>query len=242
VASVSTFVLVHGMFHDGSAWDRVIERLEEHGHNAFGPTMVGYGKDALEPVTHAESTQSIVDFIVQRNLTDLVLVGHSFGGTIISKVAEAIPERIRRLVFWSAYILDDGECLADVGIPELHEVVSRLAAESPDNTFLVPFDVWRESFMNDADLDLARHTYSRLSPAPYCQVTERLDLKRFYSLQIPCSYIASTEDSVIPGDHLGSMIRKRLGLHRLARIPGGHELLFTNPIGLADKIIEAGRD
>jgi pimeloyl-ACP methyl ester carboxylesterase len=238
---VLTFVLVHGLFHDGSTWDRVIDRLEEHGHTAFGPTMVGYGRDAPKHATHAESTQSIVDFIVEKNLSDVVLVGHSYGGTIISKVAEAIPERLQRLVFWSAYVLNDGECLIDVGLPELHEVVSRLAAESPDKTFLVPFYVWREFFMNDADLALARDTYGRLSPASYGQLAERLDLKKFYGLRIPRSYIASTEDAVIPADRGGLMMRKRLGLHRLGQIAGGHELVFTNPVGLADKIIEAAR-
>jgi pimeloyl-ACP methyl ester carboxylesterase len=63
--------------------------------------------------THAQSTQSVVDFIVDHGLTDLVLVGHSTGGTIISKVVKAIPQRVRRLVFWSAFVLNDGESLID---------------------------------------------------------------------------------------------------------------------------------
>ena len=102
---MSTFVLVHGGCHDGSAWDGVIRRLNELGHKAFGPTVAGHGIDARKAVSHAESTRSIVDFIVDNGLTDIVLVGHSYGGTIISKVAEEIPESIRRLVFHSAFLI-----------------------------------------------------------------------------------------------------------------------------------------
>ena len=61
-----TFVLVHGGCHDGSLWQPVIERLEQLGHTAYGPTVAGHGKDVPKNVTHAESTQSIVDFIVDQ--------------------------------------------------------------------------------------------------------------------------------------------------------------------------------
>jgi pimeloyl-ACP methyl ester carboxylesterase len=99
--SVITFVLIHGSRHDGSAWRDVIWLLESHGHKAFGPTVAGHGKRVCKQASHAQSTQSIVDFIVSHDLTDIVLVGHSYGGTIISKVVEAIPDQIRRLVFCS---------------------------------------------------------------------------------------------------------------------------------------------
>src|ERR1700738_2754792 len=105
---MSTFVLIHGSWHDGCAWDLVIKRLEYYGHQAFGPTVAGHGNGVDKQVTHAQSTQSIVDFIVGKNLTDIVLVGHSYGGTIISKVVEAIPERVRRVGFWGAPVLHSG--------------------------------------------------------------------------------------------------------------------------------------
>jgi pimeloyl-ACP methyl ester carboxylesterase len=92
---MTTFVLVHGSWHDGSAWRDVIRRLEARGHKAFGPTVSGHGKGVCKRVSHARSTQSIVNFIVGHDLTDVVLVGHSYGGTIISKVVEAIPDRVR---------------------------------------------------------------------------------------------------------------------------------------------------
>lgn len=198
--TMSIFVLVHGACHDGSAWRAVIQRLTERGHTAFGPTVAGHGPGATKHVTHAQSTRSIVDFIVERDLTDVVLVGHSYGGSIISKVVEVIPDRIRWLVFWSAFVLNDGESMLETFPPVLQEMLTRLAAGSSDNTVTLPFPVWREYFMNDAVDDLARRAYDLLSPAPFGQLLEPLDLKKFHSLPTPRSYLVGTEDLVPQGD------------------------------------------
>src|SRR6201988_2731025 len=179
---MSTFVLIHGSWHDGSAWRHVINRLEHLGHKAFGPTVAGHGKGVCKNVSHAQSTQSIVDFVVSCGLTDIVLVGHSYGGTIISKVAEGIPDRIRRLVFWSGLVLHDGECINDTVPPHFRDLFRGLAADSPDNSVMLPFPIWREAFLNDADLDLARSAYGELSPEPSQQIIEPLDLKKCYTL------------------------------------------------------------
>ena len=64
---------------------------------------------------------------------------------------------------------------------------------------MLPFSIWREAFINDADLDVARASYEQLSPAPYQQITEPLDLRKFYTLDTPRSYLNGTEDIAIPG-------------------------------------------
>ncbi|MGA7221446.1 MAG: alpha/beta hydrolase [Candidatus Acidiferrales bacterium] len=241
---MSTFVLVHGSWHDGSAWDATIRQLDSEGHKAFAPTIAGRGKGVHKLVNHAQSTQSIVDYVTANSLTDFVLVGHSFGGTIISKVAEAIPGKIRRLVFLNGFVLKDGNSLVDEVPPHYAALFTQLSRESADHTVMIPFPIWREAFVNDADLDLARWTYSQLSPEPFQPSLDKLDLKKFYSLDIPKSYINCTEDTALPMGEFGWHPRMsgRLGLYRLVQMPGGHEVIFTNPIGLAKKIIEAGRD
>jgi pimeloyl-ACP methyl ester carboxylesterase len=241
---VSTFVLVHGSWLDGSAWADVVQRLKYLGHNAFAPTVAGHGKGVRKDVSHAESTQSIVDFIVERNLSDIVLLGHSYGGTIISKVVEEIPDRVRRLVYLNALVLNDGECAFDLLPAHLRELFAGLAEASADNTMELPFNVWREAFVNDADLDLARWTYEQLSPEPHAQVLERLDLKKFYTLDTPRSFLLCSEDTALPPGEWWwhPKISSRLGMYRFVQMPGGHVPFFTNPNGLADKIVEAGRD
>jgi hypothetical protein len=58
----------------------------------------------------------------------------------------------------------------------------QLAEASPDNSVMLPFSIWREAFINDADLDVARASYEQFSPEPYQQMTEPLDLRKFYTL------------------------------------------------------------
>jgi len=238
-----TFVLVHGGCHDGSLWQPVIERLEQLGHTAYGPTVAGHGKGVPKNVTHAESTRSIVDFILDKDLTDFILVGHGYAGTIISKVVELVPERVRRLVFWSGYVLNDGESALEM-LPDSVETITRMAADSTDNTFMIPFDMWRDVFINDGELDLVQRAYDLLSSEPFGPWAEPLKMEKFHSLQTPRSFLVGTDDLVMaPGDcGWHPRMSSRLGKFRLVQMPGSHEAIFTNPIGLADKFIEAGRD
>jgi hypothetical protein len=91
---------------------------------------------------------------------------------------------------------------------------------------------------------MARRVYSQLSSEPFGQLLERLDLKRFHGLDIPRSFLIGTEDTVMPPGEWGwhPRLSSRLGLYRLVQMPGSHELMFSNPVGLAHKIVEAGRD
>jgi pimeloyl-ACP methyl ester carboxylesterase len=200
---MASFVLVHGAWHDGSAWDQVARRLEAKGHRPFTPTIAGHGKGVNKRVNHADCTRSIVDFIVREGLNDFILVGHSFGGTIISKVAEAVPERIRRLVFVNGFVLRDGYSLVDEVPPATAAAFIEMAKDSPENTFLLPFQVWRETFTNDADLETAKRTYDALSPEPLQPCIDKLDLKKFYSLTLPRSYVALLTSSGKGSDATG---------------------------------------
>ncbi len=241
---MATFVLVHGSWHDGTCWNGTIPHLERKGHKTFAPTIAGHGKGVAKNVNHAQCTQSIVDYIVERSLDDIVLLGHSFGGTIISKVSEAIPGRIKRLVFLNGFVLRDGVSLVDEIPPHHAALFDQLAKESSDDTVSLPFPIWREAFINDADLDLAKSTYAQLSPEPAQPTKDKLDLEKFYSLELPKSYINCTEDTALPPGEWGWHPRMsgRLGLYRLVQMPGSHEVIFTNPAGLADKIMEASRE
>ncbi|MDM9384606.1 salicylate esterase [Chlorogloeopsis sp. ULAP01] len=141
--------------------------------------------------------------------------------------------------------LNDGESLRDSLPPHYQALFDSLARESDDHTMVMPFELWREVLLNDADLELARSSYARLSPQAYQPWIDKLDLKQFYSLPIPKSYLYCTEDNVLPqGEQWGwhPRMSNRLGLFRLVQMPGSHEVMFSNPVGLAEKIIVAGRD
>lgn len=239
------FVLVHGSWHDGSAYEPIVRRLEDRGHTAHAPTIAGHGNGVDKDVDHADCTQSIVEFVVENDLEDIVLLGHSFGGTVIAKVAEAIPERIERLVFQNGFVLEDGNSLLDEVPPNYRELFRNLAADSGDNTVMLPFEIWRERFINDADAELARSAYEQLSTEPFQPFVDELDMTDFYELDIPASYINATEDTALPQSHewcWHPRMSSRLGGFRLVQLSGSHEVVFTDPDGLTDAIVRAGRE
>lgn len=239
------FVLVHGSWHTGEHWAPVAAHLRQAGHEVHTPTVAGHGVGADKRVNHAQCTASIVSYIEQHDLQDIVLLGHSYGGTIISKVVEAVPARVRRLVYWNAFVLQDGESLNDNVPPHYRALFEQIAAHSPDGGVMLPFPIWREAFINDADAALALSSYDSLSSEPYQPFVDKLDLKAFYALQTPRSYINCTEDTALPpGPEWGwhPRMSSRLGLFRLVQIAGSHEVMFTAPQRLAEAIVVAGRD
>lgn len=246
---MTVFVLVPGSWHDGQTFDEVAGYLRRQGHEAYPVTLAGHGKGVPKNVTHDDCVRSVTDLIAGRDLKDVVLLGHSFAGTVISRAVQVVPERIKRLVFWNAFVLENGQSLMDAVPPHYQALFNSLAAASSDNTVMLPFPIWREAFVNDADAATAQASYETLSPEPFQPLSARLDLTKFYELvgsgQVACSYINCTEDTALPqGPETGwhPRMSSRLGLFRLVQMPGSHEVLFTNPSGLADAIIAAGRD
>ncbi|MGP4017576.1 alpha/beta hydrolase [Saccharopolyspora sp. 5N708] len=240
------FVLVHGSWHDGSLWADVAEHLEKLGHEVHSPTIAGHGAGVSREVTHDDCTASITDYVDSHNLTDFVLVGHSFGGSVIARVAERLPDRVRRLVFLNAFVPANGTSVLDNAPPAYQELFPLLAEHSGDNTVMLPFEVWRDAFIGDADLERAQETYGMLTPEPLGPTVEKLDLSEFYTLTgIPRSYVLCDEDSALPpGDpeHGYLANARRLGVFRLVTLEGSHEVMFTNPALLASKLELAARD
>jgi pimeloyl-ACP methyl ester carboxylesterase len=239
------FVLIHGAWLTGTHWAPVIGHLKSMGHTAVAPTVLGHGKGAEKRVDHARQVQDLVSLIERENWHDFVVVGHSYSGPVIARLAEEIPNRIRRLVFWNAFVPKRGHSLYDELPPHLQALFDKLAAASGDGSVMLPYSIWREAFINDADETLAKSAYESLSPEPYQPHIDKLDLARFYETDIPKSYLNCTEDYALPpGAKWGwhPRMSKRLGLFRLVQMPGSHEVIFTNPVGLAEKLIQAGRD
>ncbi|MYH33824.1 MAG: alpha/beta hydrolase [Gammaproteobacteria bacterium] len=241
------FVLIHGGWHDGSGWDQVAGHLRRAGHEVAAPTLNGHGHGVDKTgMTHAGCTGGVVDLIRDSGLSDVILVGHSYGGSIIQKVAEAVPDRLRRLVFYNAFVLLDGQCLLDENPPHYRALVDHLLSQSPDDSFTLPFEVCREAFFNSVELGTARELWeTHFSPQPVQPFRDKLDLKAFFNLDLPRSYLNCTEDIALPpGPETGwhPRMSNRLGLYRLVQMPGDHEALLTSPGLLAEKLIEAGRD
>jgi len=241
-----TFVLVHGSWADAHFWDGVATELRKRGHIVYTPEYAGHGKDLNKNVTHAMITKSIVDYIKNWNLYDFVLVGHSFGGTVIQKVAEQVPDRIKRLVFWDAFVLKDGESLVDAFPTQMRQGFEQLRATSKDDTIMLPFPLFRDSFVNTATFEEAKRMYVDVTPEPAKPLFEKLNLKAFYELPTPKSYVYFYQDNAWPqGDGYGwhPAMSSRLGQFRLIVGDGDHFTdTRTRPAMIAQKFYEAGRD
>jgi pimeloyl-ACP methyl ester carboxylesterase len=116
-ASGTTFVLVHGAWHGGWCWRRVADRLSSKGHYVVAPTLSGVGErshlagDSIDLTTHIDDMSGEIEW---KDLEDIVLVGHSYGGMVITGVAERLRERIAAIVYLDAFLPDDGQSVADM--------------------------------------------------------------------------------------------------------------------------------
>jgi pimeloyl-ACP methyl ester carboxylesterase len=113
---VSSFVVVHGGFGGGWEWRLVEERLRTRGHDVTRPTLTGLGERSHLAVdvdlgTHVED---VVQHLLFEGLDDVVLVGQSYGGMVVTGVADRVPERIGALVYVDAFVPRDGESLFDL--------------------------------------------------------------------------------------------------------------------------------
>ena len=114
----ATFVLVHGAWHGGWCWQRVIDRLTAQGHRVFAPTLTGVGERShLDSPSVDLSTQirDVVNEIRWKDLENVVLVGHSYGGMVISGVAEQVASKIASIVYLDAFVPADGQSIGDLG-------------------------------------------------------------------------------------------------------------------------------
>src|SRR3974390_3414831 len=98
---MSTYVLIHGAWHSGQELEPPARSIRAAGHEVYTPTAIGNGPRDSKYVGLADAVQSIAEHLTKNDLSEIGLVGHSYGGMIITGVADKLSERIRRLVYWN---------------------------------------------------------------------------------------------------------------------------------------------
>lgn len=234
-----TFLLVHGSWHDGRCWRPVQEHLNGAGFRSVAPTLPGHDADHDRAgVTHEDYVGAVLRTL-DAQPGQVVLVGHSFAGSVISRVAELRPKRCQCLVYYSAFVPRNGERVAD-SLPEtMLGFLESAAAASPDRSIALPYELFREGFANSADEPTAQAIYPTLVPEPYGPIFEPLALPRFQHLNIPSAYIACRQDHSLPPGTLHPGQSGRLAAPRLIEIDGDHETLLTAPHRLAWALLRA---
>jgi pimeloyl-ACP methyl ester carboxylesterase len=238
---VETFVLITGAWHGGWSWRPVATRLRAAGHRVFTPTMPGLDLgDDPRGVTLTDCVDAVVSVVEREDLHDVTLLGHSWGGYVVSGAAPRLARRLARTVFWSAFVPNDGESLMDAVPPSYAELFTAQAAASGDeNTVSLPFEVWAGAFMQDASEDAQRAVFGLLAPQPMGTFAEAPDQKPFFDLDVPTAYVLSVDDVALPpGEYGWSRFPERLGVTPI-ETPGSHEANFTRPDELADAFLRA---
>ena len=238
-SSTPTVVLVHGSWHDGSCWSAVQEQLAAVGVRSLAPTLPGHGTgDDRLGVTHDDYVSSVIGMLDAVH-GPTVLVGHSFGGSVISRAAELRPDSCHGLIYYSAFVPRDAERVADSLPSELIEFLEAAAAANSDRSIELPDEVLQEGFANTADADTLARIRALLVPEPYAPIFETLSLPSFPSLPIPTVYIVTRDDRALPPGTFHPGQSSRLDAPQLIEIDGDHEILLTAPDRLADALLEA---
>lgn len=240
---MSTYVLIHGAWHTGDHLEVVAQHLRARGHQVYTPTLAGNRPGDSKRTTLDQAITSVVQFFEEQEIADAILLGHSYGGMVITGAADRLAEgSIRRLVYWNAFVPRNGDALVDLCPPHYPELFQQL--EQADGGVMLPWPIWRDAFINDGDEATARSAYESLNPQPLATMTDKIKLSRDpAALPMPKSYINCVLDIAMP--HSMSWhprLSERLGLFRYIEAAGSHEMCFTDPAGLALAIEHAGRD
>ena len=129
---MSTYVLVHGAWHTGAELEPTAALIRAAGHEVHTPTIAGNRPGDAKTIGLAEAIKSIVDYLMQKNLSDVVMVGHSYGGMVITGVVDQVPDRIRRLIYWNAFVPNNDETLIDMVPPSYVALFDQISAQRGD--------------------------------------------------------------------------------------------------------------
>ncbi len=131
---MSTFVLVHGAWQSTGTWDLLAPILKNHGHTVITPVLSGLGTDHDRLSPDITLQQHVEDVLVElsRFQEQVILVGHSYAGMIISAVVEANPNQVQRLIFLDGFIPENGQSVLDLLPPEIGAHFRNVAREQGD--------------------------------------------------------------------------------------------------------------
>jgi pimeloyl-ACP methyl ester carboxylesterase len=231
------FVLVHGAWHGGWCWARVAANLRAAGHSVFTPTQTGLAERMhllSKAITLETFIADIANTIEAWELSDLILVGHSFGGLAISGVADSMPHRIRRLVYLDALIVEGGQSPLNVLSPEVAATRTKLAHETSGGVSLPAPSPSAFGVVDEEDAAWLRR---RLTPHPFGTYTSPLPIKGPPGNNLPRSYIACTNPVYQPLEAVRQWVKAQPGWN-WRELEAAHDAMVTAPGELTRLLLE----
>ncbi|MBI3929695.1 MAG: alpha/beta hydrolase [Armatimonadetes bacterium] len=178
---MSIYVLVHGAWHGGWCWRKTANALRQMGHDVYTPTLTGLGERShlLAPSNdlslNIQDVQGVLRF---EDLECVLLVGHSYGGMVITGVADRMPERVSGLVYVDAYVPQDGQSMLDLRPDRFNRQLLALVESRGDG--------WRMPPLSAGDFHVRKAedrawVDRRLTPMSMACYTERIRLSRTFA-------------------------------------------------------------
>jgi pimeloyl-ACP methyl ester carboxylesterase len=234
---MATYVLVHGGGHGGWCHQRVARLLRAAGHEVHTPTLTGLGERShlLSPAIDLDlHITDVVAVLHYEDLDDVILVGHSYGGMVITGVADRAAERIGRIVYLDAATPVNGQSLLDVAGPIMEATRPMGALVDGVELVLLPSPE-AGLFYGVTDPDDVAWLADRLTGHPWRCFEQPLRLTNEDALwAIPQYHIVCT--STVPTRDPGLMEEARRA-GRLWEIDTGHDLMITEPGAVADALL-----
>jgi pimeloyl-ACP methyl ester carboxylesterase len=230
-------VLVHGAWHGGWCWRRVADRLQRAGQRVFAPTLTGVGerRHLLSAEVDLEThIQDILGVLEAEELENVVLVGHSYAGLVISGVAARAPRRLRRLVYLDALLVEDGLSWAEAFPPEVAEARRASATTTNGVKTIPPPDPAIYGFADPADDAWVRR---RLTPHPYAPFEQKTRWSGPLGNGLPRIYIDCTQPALAV---LATMKQRYRGRNdwSFVELRTGHDAMVSAPEALTRLLLD----
>ena len=231
---MSTYVLVHGAWHGGWCWDKVIPLLEKEGHKVLAPDLPGHGNDKT-PMGDI-SLQAYVDSLcklLDDQLEPVILVGHSMGGVVITQTAEYRPDKIKKLVYVTAFLLQDGESLLSASKADKDSLIHSNQIFAEEKSYVtINESAIREIFYGDCSEEDVERATSLFRPQAARPVVTPVSTTLDNYGRVPRLYISCLADKAISPSMQRNMLAN-LPCEKVIEMDSSHSPFYSAPGELA---------
>lgn len=235
---MATFVLVHGGGHGGWCYAKVKRRLERAGHEVFAPSLTGLAERShlRSPAVDLDvHIHDVVQLMHYWDLRDVILVGHSYGGMVITGIADRAGHRVAKLVYLDAANPRNHQSLVDVAGPVIESVRPMGAVVDGVELVLLP-GAGAGAFYGVTDADDLAWMDERLTGHPWRCFEQKLDLRNEDALWAIPQYHIVCQSTLATRD--GELMARARAEGRLWVIDTGHDLMITEPDRVTDALVE----
>src|ERR1700743_1625063 len=234
----STIVLVHGAWSDATAWQAVIPILKAQGHEVIAVTLPGHGADAtsfgnIGLQTYVDAVKNAIG-----DRKNVILVGHSMAGLVISEGAEEIPGKIKELVYLAAYLPQNGESLLLLAKQDADSHVGKyLQIDQATGSANIAKDGVIDVFAADAPAQVGDYIANNIKPEPLAPLATPVTLTDGKFGSVKKVYIHTTEDHAVSFTLQKIMVKNNGQVSKEYSLPSSHTPFISMPDKLAAIIL-----